>query len=85
MGSALTHAMVMSMGWYWPPAQAVSVPQLRPSGHAHSRQDHAGHQATADHLVPGLLSDWPDQDWHLKAQAVARQLQARHIGLVAVL
>jgi len=41
------------------------VPQLRPSGQAYGRHDHAGHQAAADVLVSGLLPDRPGKDGHL--------------------
>jgi hypothetical protein len=48
-------------GWFsfWGPRQ----------GHAHGGHDHAGHQIDSDHIVSGLLSDRPGQDWDLLAGA----------------
>lgn len=48
---------------------ALSVPQLRPSGHSHGRHDRAGRKTTAHDLDSDHLSNWPGLKWNFFTSA----------------
>ena len=51
----------------WTTSYAVSMSTAPTSSDPHRRNNDGGHQATADDLVPGLLSNRPGQDWDFLA------------------
>lgn len=58
--------VVISAVWAhpWQAPQALSVPELPPSGHPHRWNDHGGNKVASEHLVSGLLSGGAGKDGH---------------------